>query len=374
MEKDYKITARCTFGLERALKNELRRLGYFEFSGDEGAVSIIGGIADVFNLNLNLRCANRVTMDIASFPAESFDMLFDGICESDLKSFLPRDAAFDVTRITSTKSRLFSKTDCQRIIKRAVVENLRAAYHTRTIAETGAYYPLNASIKNDIVTLSLDTSGESLHKRGYRLAKGEAPLIETLAAGIIELSGWERERTRQFADVMCGSGTFVIEAAMMAANIPPGRSRAFAFEKWGMLDESARTEILERAEAKIVPVEQTICGSDIDASVLAKARENAKRAGVSEMTSFQKMDFREFRSRKKAGVMIVNPPYGERMGEERELKTLYADLGKLYSTLSGWELNVLCAHPMFTSYFGKKPTKNRKLYNGNMTAYVYTFQ
>ena len=368
---EYTITSTCTFGLETVLKREIQKLGYDIENSADGAVTIKGDITDVYRLNLWLRTANRVLIDLVGFPAHTFDELFDRVKDFSWELYLDKQSAFNVSKITCVKSKLFSKSDCQSIIKKAIVERLRKKYNCDRLPETGAYYPIFATIKKDIAHLYFNTSGASLHRRGYRLAAGEAPLKETLAAGIIRLSGYEG--TQQFADVMCGSGTFVIEAAMIAANMPPGLKRTFAFEGWGLLKEEDKKRILTEAKENIVEPEIRLLGSDINGGVLKLARENAIRAGVEEFVSFQKLDFREFKSKKHYGVMIVNPPYGERIGADKETRKIYEDLRKVYDELVGWKLFVLSGNDDFQRHFGKNADKNRKLFNGNMQTYLYQY-
>ena len=372
MNREYIITATCTFGLEKVLKTEILKLGYTIESSEEGGVQIRGNIDDVYRLNIWLRTSNRVLIQIGEGKAESFDELFDlarGIAWED---FLTKDAVCNVSKITCVKSKLFSKSDCQRIIKKALSERMSEVHSVRRLPETGAEYPVFVSIKNDYARLYLNTSGSSLHRRGYRLAKGEAPLKETLAAGIILLSSYHGQR--EFADIMCGSGTIVIEAALIAANLPPGISRTFAFESWNILTKHGKSAVQEEIESRTFPVRNRILGSDTDAGVLKYARENAQRAGVSSMTAFQKLDFREFRSKKRGGLIITNPPYAERLGEFKKTEKLYSDLSGLYDSLEGWDLSVLCGYQEFQRAFGRKASKNRKLFNGDMLAYLYQYE
>ncbi len=371
MNQTYNITCTCTFGMESILKREIIKLGYEIVSSADGAVTVSGGITDIHKLNLWLRTANRVLIHAGSIPAETFDELFDGVMAIAWENYIPKNGKFNVTRISSAKSKLFSLSDSQRIIKKAMVERLRAAYKTQLLPETGADYPVIVSIKNDVAHLYLNTSGESLHRRGYRIQAGEAPLKETLAAGIIRLTGFDG--TQQFADFMCGSGTIVIEAALIGANIPPGLNRSFAFEAWGLLSDTDKNRALEEAKAGIKAPELRLLGSDIDGGVLKIARENAARAGVQDYVSFQRLDFKEFSTKKHYGILVTNPPYGERIGEDKATNRMYTEMGKVYDRLVNWKLFVLCGNDYFQRYFGKKADKNRKLYNGNMLTYLYQY-
>ena len=372
MKKDYLITATCTFGLERVLKTEILKLGYEIAESSEGAVKIYGDITDVYRLNIWLRTSNRVLIQLGEGKAESFDELFELVKSIDWASYLPSDAKCNVSKITCVKSKLFSKSDCQRIIKKALSERLSKSYGFTRLPETGAEYPLFVTIKNDHVQLNLNTSGESLHRRGYRLAKGEAPLKETLAAGIILLSYYHGQC--EFADIMCGSGTIIIEAALIAANRPPGINRQFAFEKWDLLTEKDQNNVKMEIESRTFQIKHRILGSDIDGSVLKNARENAERAGVSDDVSIQKLDFREFKSKKYNGLIVTNPPYAERIGEFKKTEKLYKDMSVLVESLNNWDISVLCGYSEFQRAFGRKADKNRKLFNGDMLTYLYQYQ
>jgi len=365
------ITARCTFGLEGVLKKEILRLGYEIAKSAEGFVSIYGDMEDVYRLNLNLRTATRVLVELKEFEARSFDELFDNVNDIRFADLLPKDAKFDVEEISSVKSALFSKSDCQRIIKKAAVESMKRDHNTGRLTESGNNYPIYAYIRNDVAKICLNTSGESLHKRGYRTSQGKAPLKEDLAAGLVLLSGYYGRET--LADIMCGSGTILIEGAMIASNTPPGLNRSFGFEKWDNFNKKSYDLVREEGISKIRPVENQILGNDIDGGVLKKARENAHRAGVGEMVHFQKMDMREFRSKKKGGIIITNPPYAERIGERKATEKLYKDMRPVFESLDEWRMYVLCANEDFTRLYGRKPDKNRKLFNGNMMSYVYMY-
>lgn len=367
----FRITSTCTFGLESVLKREIRRLGYEIVSSKEGAVTISGTAEDIYALNLWLRCANRVLIEVAEAKAESFDALFDFASDIQWEYYLPKTALCNVSKITTVKSNLFSKSDCQRIIKKAVAERMKKAYKLSHMPENGAEYPLFVSIKDDIASIYLNTSGPSLHRRGYRLSKGEAPLKETLAAGMVYLANYKGQR--EFADFMCGSGTIAIEAAMIAANLPPGANREFSFDKWDILSAQRKTEILSDTASKRYSIENRILASDIDASAVKSARQNAERAGAGNFISFQRLDFRQFRSRKKNGLIVTNPPYAERLGDYKKIEQLYASIKNVYDSLDSWDMFVLCAHPEFQKAFGRKADKNRKIFNGDMLAYIYEY-
>ncbi len=365
------IAAKCAFGLESALKRELLTMGYKNVSMSDGTACIKGNLEDVYKLNLSLRSANNVLFELYSFKAESFDALFDGIYAYDWASLIPKNGRFDTSKVSSKRSKLFSKGDCQRITTKAIAEKLKASYKITSLTEKGAYYPVCLNILNDTVTVSLNTNGTALNRRAYRLQAGIAPIIETLAAGILIISGYNG--SSEFADFMCGSGTFAIEAAMIASKTAPNINRSFAFEDWGVLDEKKKVCIKNELLSAIHEPQNRILASDVDGRMIKTAMENAKRAGTNEYIAFQKMDFRSFASRKKNGIIVCNPPYAERLGDKKDVEALYADMRDVYEALPQWKLNVLCANPEFQRCFGRKADKNRKLYNGNMLSYLYTY-
>ncbi len=370
-ERLFTICATCTFGLESVVKKELNALGYTVSSSDEGVLETTGTAKDILRLNMNLRCADRVLIKLASGSAQSFDELFELAENTQWENILNKNSAFDVAKVSCVRSKLMSQPDCQRIVKKAIVNRLMRKFKTATLKESGEYYPIFVKLRNDIATLYLNTSGDGLNKRGYRIAAGEAPIKETLAAGIIMLTNYSPEK--QFADVMCGSGTLVIEAAMIAAGMAPGLHRSFAVENWGMLNEADRTELDAEAMSRVINPPLRLLGSDIDPHMVKLSVANAKAAGVSEFTSFQKLDMAQFRSRKKCGVMAVNPPYGQRLGNKKSDEKLYRAFGEMYAQLSDWELAVICADPGFEKAFGSKSQKNRKLFNGNIKSYLYFY-
>ncbi len=368
---EYTITAKCAFGLESALKHEFYSLGYHKLKTTDGAVSIKGTFSDVYKLNLSLRCANSVIIELFSFKAESFDELFDAVYAFDWKEVIPKSGRFDTAKVISKRSKLFSKSDCQRISTKAIAEKLKYSYKLTTLNENGAYYPIHLGILNDMVTVSLNTSGTALNRRSYRLAAGKAPIIETLAAGILLLSGYDG--SMEFTDFMCGSGTFAIEAAMIASDLAPNLKRSFLFEEWGVIKDGELKQIQASTASLAHKPPNRILASDIDGKMIKIAMENASRADVQDVIAFQKMDYRNFTSRKKYGMIVCNPPYAERIGDKKEVEGLYADMKKVYEALSEWKMNVLCANPEFQRCYGRKADKNRKIYNGNMLSYLYTY-
>lgn len=366
----FDIALTCTFGLESVLKKELINLGYEISAVTDGAVHTKGGLTDIAVLNICLRTCNRVLIQMGEYKAENFDELFDNTKRVEWEKILNKDSKFYVSKISCVKSNIMSKTDSQRIIKKAIVDRLKSKYKIKALDENGAEYQIYVKIKKDTVSIFLNTSGESLHKRGYRLNQNEAPLKETLAAGIILLSGYDGYR--QFADIMCGSGTIITEAAMIAANIAPCLNRNFAFEQWEVFNKIKMDNIRAEIKSKQNNDEIRLLGSDIDEKALRAARSNAQNAGVEHITAFQKLDFREFRSKKKGGILILNPPYGERMAKG-ETEQLYKDLRNVYESLDSWRMFVLCGNEEFERACGKKANKNRKLYNGNLLTYLYQY-
>lgn len=366
----YTLIATSTFGLESIVANELRDLGYDDLKVENGKVTFDGDERDIAICNLWLRTADRVQLKIAEFNAESFEELFEGTVNVNWGDIIPENGNMHVEG-KSIKSKLFSVPDCQSIVKKAVVESMKRKYKKDWFEEDGPEYKIEVGILKDIVTLTVDTSGKGLHKRGYRALSGEAPIKETLAAAMVLLSHWHSSRV--LADPLCGSGTIAIEAALMGKNIAPGLNRDFAAEKWDIIDHSIWDYERKRAESSINDEEFRILASDIDGSVLKTARENAVKARVSDYIAFQKLPVQEFSSSKKYGCIICNPPYGERIGEKHEVEELYEDMGRTFEKLDDWSFFVLTSHPNFQNLFGKKATKNRKLYNGRIQCYYYEY-
>ncbi|MCR4908013.1 MAG: class I SAM-dependent RNA methyltransferase [Lachnospiraceae bacterium] len=367
------LTATCHFGLEAVLKREIYDLGYdvtsvsdgrVEFSGDEEAVAR----ADIF-----LRSAERILIKVGSFHAETFDELFEGTKALDWESFLPRDARFWVKKASSVRSKLFSPSDIQSIVKKAIVDRLSGIYHIQRFPETGAEYPLRVFLLKDEVFIGLDTTGESLHKRGYRKMQGEAPIAENLAAALILLTPWKRGRI--LVDPFAGSGTIPIEAAMIAANLAPGRNRSFTAQNWEeLISPSVWKEAFEEASSlELSGAESDIQGYDIDSSVLKVARQNAERAGVGKWIHFQERDMRALSHPKKYGFIITNPPYGERMEDKKNLPVLYTDFGHALDRLDTWSVYLISSFDGTEKYLNRKAAKKRKIYNGMIRADYYQF-
>lgn len=367
---DYTLIATATFGLESVVAKELKELGYDNLKIENGKVTFEGDEMDIVTCNLWLRTADRVLIKMAEFKAETFEELFQGTKELDWGSLMPQDAYMHVTG-KSVKSKLHSVPDCQSIVKKAVVEAMKRKYNLESFTEYGAEYKIEVGILKDIVTLTVDTSGEGLHKRGYRENSGGAPIKETLAAALVLLSNWDTSRV--LADPMCGSGTIAIEAALIAKNIAPGLKRRFVSEDWDVIPKELWADLRKHARNSINDKEFKILASDIDGWVIKTAMKNAKKAGVSDYIAFQKLPMQSFSSQKKCGVIISNPPYGERLGEVQEVEKLYKDMGEVFSKLQDWSYFIITAHEGFEKHFGRKSDKNRKLYNGRLKCYYYQY-
>ena len=360
----------CLFGLEGLAADELRRMALTDVAAENGRVYFSGGEEAVAAANLNLRTGERVLIELGAFDAESFDALFEGTCALPWERFLPKDAAFPVTGY-SLNSKLASVPDCQKIIKKAVVERLKGKYHLQWFPETGETVQIRFSIMKDRASLCLDTSGEGLHKRGYRPAHNAAPLRETLAAAMVILA---RYRGRgDFVDPFCGSGTIPIEAALIAKNRAPGLNRHFAAMDWRTLDPKIWERAKEEARAREFHGEYSILGSDIDPKAVAIARKNAERAGVDGIVRFETADAMAFSRATERGVIVTNPPYGERILEKQEAEALYAGFGAALSRCPGWQLYLLSSHTEFERCFGRKADKKRKLYNGMIKCDLFMY-
>ena len=360
----------CLFGLEGLCANELRRLGMNGVAAENGRVRFSGSERDMAKANLCLRFGERVLLELASFEARSFEELFQGTLAAPLEDYIPRDGAFPV-KGHSLDSQLHSVPDCQKIIKKAAVERLKKRHGVSWFEETGELYQIQFSIMKDRVSLCLDTSGAGLHKRGYRPGRLAAPLRETLAAAMVELARYRGKG--DFADPFCGSGTIAIEAALMAKNRAPGLYRRFSAEKWRCFDRKIWDDEREAAVSREFNGDYRIFASDIDGEVLALARQNAKRAGVGSLIEFSEGDARKFDRAAESGVIVTNPPYGERLMDKKGAEQLYREFGKAYSKLSNWKLYCISSHPEFEQFFGKRADKRRKLYNGMIKCELYMY-
>ncbi len=369
----YNLIAPCHFGLEAVLKREIYDLGYEIVSVEDGKVTFEGDEEAICRGNIFLRTTERILLEVARFKATTYDELFEGIKALPWEKYIPEDGKFWVAKATSVKSKLFSPTDIQSIVKKAMVERLKTCYKVQWFEETGASYPLRISLMKDEVIVGLDTTGESLHKRGYRLATSKAPISETLAAALIMLTPWHKDRI--LLDPFCGSGTFPIEAAMIAANIAPGYKRSFLAEKWtNLIEPELWEDIRKEAEEGICyDVDTDIQGYDLDGEILKGARENAKRAGVEHLIHFQQRDVKDLRHPKKYGFIITNPPYGERLEEKEALPELYKTIGKVYKQLDAWSAYLITSYEKAPEDMGVKADKTRKIYNGMLRTNFYQF-
>ena len=367
------LIAPCHFGLEAVLKREITDLGYDVEQVEDGRLTFIGDEEAVCRANVFLRSAERILIKVGSFHAENYEELFQGTKALALEEFIPKDGKFWVTKAASVKSKLFSPSDIQSVMKKAMVEHLKEVYKVNWFQEDGAPFPFRVFLMKDEVTVALDTTGESLHKRGYRKLTAKAPIAENLAASLIMLTPWKGDRI--LIDPFCGSGTFPIEAAMMAAGIAPGMNREFTAEKWNHLIPSKEWyDAVDEAREQInLKIDTDIQGYDIDEKMVAIARENAKLAGVDSLIHFQKRGIDQLSHSKKYGFVITNPPYGERIEEKKNLPALYRMIGEKFQALDSWSLYLITAYDKAQEDMGLKAAKNRKIYNGMMKTYFYQF-
>jgi len=373
MQQMMELVAPCHFGLEAVLKREILDLGYEIAKVEDGRVSFYGDAQAICLANIFLRTAERIMVKVGSFHATTFDELFEQTKALPWEEFIPLDGKFWVAKASSIKSKLFSASDIQSIMKKAMVERLKKVYQTTWFEELGAPYPVRVFLLKDEVSVCLDTSGTALHKRGYRQVAGEAPIRETLAAALILLTPWRKERI--FVDPFCGSGTFAIEAAMMAAGIAPGLNRNFLAEAWtNLIDQTTWEEAREEARDMVdCSIAVDIQGYDIDAEVLKVARQNAKNAGVEGLIHFQQRAVADLRHPKKYGFIITNPPYGERLEEKEALPALYRSFGEAFAKLDTWSCYMITSYEDCEKAFGRKADKTRKLYNGMIKTNYYQF-
>ncbi len=368
---EYTLCVPCLFGLEGLAAGELKRLGMNGVRAENGRVYFTGGAEAVITANLCLRTGERVLIQVGSFEAGSFDELFEGTKALPWEDYIPADGAFPV-KGSSLNSRLFSVPDCQRIIKKAVATRLGGRYKRAWLPETGPLYQIRFSLLKDRVSLCLDTSGEGLHKRGYRPAHNAAPLRETLAAGMVDLARYRGKG--DFCDPFCGSGTLPIEAALTALNRAPGLDRAFAAMAWPGFEPGRWEEARQAARAREFHGAYRIFASDIDPKALEIARANAVRAGVTELIRFEQADAGDFARRTERGVLVTNPPYGLRLLEQREAEELYRRFGAAWRRSGNWDLALLSAHPDFERCFGAQADKKRKLYNGMIKCDLFMYR
>lgn len=367
----FELIATATFGLEAVVAGELKALGYDSLKIENGRVSFAADESAICRCNLWLRCAERLRLKVGEFQALTFDELFEKTKALPWADLMPSNAFFPVDG-KSIQSSLFSISDCQAIVKKAVVESLKKKYRRDWFSEEGPLYRIEISLLKDIATLTIDTSGAGLHKRGYRKGGSEAPLKETLAAALVLLTRWKPDTA--LIDPFCGSGTILIEAALIGHNIAPGMNRTFASEEWPTIDRKywreARKETHERAENDI---NLDLTGTDLNDNAIQTARKNAAEAGVEELIHFQTRSLSELSSKKKYGKIICNPPYGERLSDAKEIKKLYRAMGQVFGTLETWSYYILTADENFESIFGRKASKKRKLYHGNIKVQYYQY-
>ena len=371
--RKFELIVPCHFGMEAVLKREIDDLGYDISEVVDGRVTFLGDEEALCRANIFLRSAERVLIKIGSFHAETFEELFEGTKALPWEEYIPEDGRFWVTKAASVKSRLFSPSDIQSVMKKAMVERLKGIYHVNWFQEDGAEFPIRVFLMKDQVTVGLDSTGVSLHKRGYRKLVAQAPIAENLAAAMIMLTPWNGERV--LVDPFCGSGTIPIEAAMMAANIAPGMERDFTAEDWRHIVGKGRwQDAQEEAEDLVnLEIETDIQGYDIDDHMVEIARENAKRAGVEKLIHFQRRDVAQLSHPKKYGFIITNPPYGERLRDKEEMPGLYRTIGERFRLLDTWSMYLISAYEGAERDIGRKADRNRKIYNGMMKAYYYQF-
>lgn len=371
--KYIELIAPCHFGLESVLKREILDLGYEISKVEDGRVTFLGDAEAICRANIFLRTAERILLKVGEFRAVTFEELFEKTKALAWEAYVPANGKFWVTKAASVKSKLFSPSDIQSIMKKAMVERLKKVYHQEWFPEDGASYQVRVFLMKDVVTIGIDTSGVSLHKRGYRQLSSKAPITETLAAALIMLTPWRRDRI--LVDPFCGSGTFPIEAAMMAANIAPGMNRSFTAEQWtNLIPRKLWYESVEEASDLMEDqIEVDIQGYDIDGDVVKAARQNAADAGVDHLIHFQQRPVSQLRHPKKYGFIITNPPYGERLEEREALPELYRTFGESFRRLEDWSAYMITSYDEAERYFGRKADKNRKIYNGMIKTYFYQF-
>lgn len=369
--KEIELIATAAFGLEAVVARELKDLGYYDQHVENGRVNFKGDFSAICRANMWLRCAERVLIKVGEFEALTFDELFEKTKSLPWQEWLPGNAEFPVDG-KSVKSTLSSVPDCQAIVKKAVVEKLKQTYKTDWFEETGSKYTIEVGLLKDVATITIDTSGAGLHKRGYRKLVGQAPLKETMASAMILLSFWKKERV--LWDPFCGSGTIPIEAALIGLNIAPGLNRSFVSEDWENIDKQLWLNARKEAKENVVTGQKLrIQGTDIDKEAISLARYHAKQAGVDEHIHFQERDMRNVSSRFKHGIIITNPPYGERSGELKSLNSLYSKMGEVFRALEGWSYYVLTSHGEFEKVFGKRSNKKRKVYNGRIQCNYFQY-
>ncbi len=372
MEK-WELIAPCHFGLEAVLKREIQELGYEISKVEDGKVTFWADAQGIADANIFLRTTERILLKAGEIKATTFEELFDKTKALPWEKFIPVDGKFWVAKANSVKSKLFSPSDIQSIMKKAIVERLKGVYGVSWFSEDGASFPIRVAFMKDVATIGIDTSGVSLHKRGYRQMTVKAPITETLAAALIMLTPWKKDRI--LVDPFCGSGTFPIEAAMMAADIAPGMNRSFLAEEWRhLVPRKCWYDAVEEANERVnLNIDTDIQGYDIDPEAVRAARENARLAGVEKLIHFQKRPVKELHHPKPYGFIITNPPYGERLEEKEALRQLYQEIGESFNRLDKWSMYLITSYEQAESAIGRKADKNRKIYNGMLKTYYYQF-
>ncbi|KMK76348.1 THUMP domain-containing class I SAM-dependent RNA methyltransferase [Alkalihalobacillus pseudalcaliphilus] len=369
--KKVTLIATATMGLEALVAREVKSLGYEDVQVENGKVLFTADVSAIARANLWIRTADRIKVKVGEFKAFTFDELFEKTKAITWSDYIPVDAEFPVIG-RSVKSKLFSVSDCQAIVKKAVVDSMKKTYKTTWFQETGALYRIEVALHKDVATLTLDASGIGLHKRGYRSLHNQAPLKETMAAAMVMLTTWNS--SRPFVDPFCGSGTIPIEAAMIGQNIAPGFNRDFAAENWSWIDKSiwnqAREEVEDLAKYD-EPID--ITGTDIDHRSVELAANNAIEAGFGDLIKFKQMQVKDFSHRSDYGVIVGNPPYGERLGEKEQVEHMYREMGEQFAKFDTWSVYMLTSNEDFEQLYGKKASKKRKLYNGNIKTDFYQF-
>ena len=371
--RQWELIAPCHFGLEAVLKREIMDLVYEISQVEDGKVIFYGDEQAVAYANMFLRTAERILLKVGQFSACTYDELFENTKALPWEEYIPANGKFWIKKASSIKSKLFSPSDIQSIMKKAMVERLKKKYKKEWFEEDGASFPVRVSLMKNVVTVAIDTTGVSLHKRGYRKLQSKAPISETLAAALIMLTPWKKDRI--LVDPFCGSGTFLIEAAMMASNIAPGINRSFLAEDWKeLIPRKHWYDALEEAQDLVdANLNMDLQGFDIDGEVVKNARENAAAAGVDHLIHFQQREVANLRHPKKYGFIITNPPYGERLEDKKMLPDLYRQIGQVYQGLDSWSMFLITSYEDAERYIGRKADKNRKIYNGMIRTYYYQY-
>lgn len=374
MKKEFNLVATAASGIEAVVGKEIRNLG-IECQVDNGKIRFKGGVESIAMTNLWLRAADRIKIVVGEFSARSFEELFQGVFALDWENYLPLGAKFPISKAKCVKSKLHNEPSVQAITKKAVVKKLQKIYHRPEgvpLQENGAEFKIEVSLLKDKATIMIDTTGSSLFKRGYRAEKGGAPIKENMAAAIIELSNWFPDKP--LIDPTCGSGTFCIEAAMIGMNIAPGFNRDFAFEAWPWVDKDLVQRVRDEADAKAnYDIELDIMGCDIDARMVEIAKKNAEEAGLGDVIKLKQMRLQDLKTDKINGVIVSNPPYGERLLDDKAVDVLYNEMGQTFAPLKTWSKFILTSDENFESKYGSKADKKRKLYNGTLKVDLYQF-